>query len=164
MENYYQDLGVLVLGSRLRRMSERMLAEIAAVYKNTGIDFEAGWFHILFLLNQRGEMSITEIADTLQMAHPSVIQVTKAMEKKELISAHPGKEDKRKRMLLLSTKGRALLIDVMPVWESIREKTDALLQEGPHSAFLLEALNELEENLNKRSLAQRMPNATEPKA
>ncbi len=39
--NFYQNLGYLVLGSRLRRLSEAFLSEINRVYQNEGIDFDA---------------------------------------------------------------------------------------------------------------------------
>ncbi len=156
MANYYEELGVLVLGSRLRRMSERMLSEIAGIYKSKGIDFEPGWFHVLYLLNENTEMSITEISERLSMSHPSVIQVTRVMEKNEVVVAFPGKKDKRKRTLKLTTKGEKLLKQIIPVWEEIQQATTDLLNDGEHSNVLLEAISELETNLNKRGLVERI--------
>lgn len=156
MANYYEELGVLVLGSRLRRMSERMLAEIAGIYKSKGIDFEPGWFHILYLLNENGEMSIMEISETLKMSHPSVIQVSRVLEKKEVVAAFPGKQDKRKRTLKLTTKGKKLLEQIIPIWDEIQTVITGVLNEGEHSKVLLEAISELEVNLNKRGLVARI--------
>ncbi len=155
MINYYQQLGELVLASRLRKVSERILQEIAEVYKSKGIEFEPGWFHILYLLHLNKELSITQIAEILQMAHPSVIQVSKVMLSKELIAAYPGKEDKRKRMLALSTKGEKLVDKLLPVWEKIQQSIQQVLHEGEFSSKLFEAFDEIESNLNMKSLAER---------
>lgn len=155
-ENYYKDLGELVLGSRLRKISEKLLLEISGIYKSKGIDFEPGWFHILHLLLEKEELSITEIADILQVSHPSVIQVAKVLEKRELIHTFPGKEDRRKRMIRLTKEGRQLTDQVEPLWKKIKEAVAELLSKGKHSRFLLEALTELEENLDEHPLMQKV--------
>ncbi len=153
--DYYKELGELVLASRLRKVSERLLTEISEVYKTKAIDFEPGWFHILYLLHQKHEMSIMQIAEVLQMAHPSVIQVSKVMQKNEVIKAYPGKDDKRKRMLALTTKGEDLIEKLIPEWEQIQKAVQQVLNEGEYSKVLFKALDELEENLNSKSLAKR---------
>ncbi len=156
MTDYYSLLGPLVLGSRFRKISERMLAEIGEVYKSLEIEFEPGWFHVLYLLNEQEEMSITQISETLGVAHPSVIQVAKVMEKNEIVEAFPGREDKRKRMLKLSAKGQNLVDQILPVWDKIKTSIWEVLDEGEHSKFMFEAMNELESNLDKMSLAERV--------
>jgi DNA-binding MarR family transcriptional regulator len=156
MTDYYEEHGVLVLGSRLRRMSERMLAEIAGIYKSKGIEFEPGWFHVLYLLNENKEMSIMEISEKLSMSHPSVIQVSRVMEKNNVVKAFPGKKDKRKRTLKLTTKGKKLLEEIIPIWSEIRTAITDLLNEGEHSKVLLQAITELEVNLNKQALLERI--------
>ncbi|NJK95340.1 MAG: hypothetical protein HC905_10870 [Bacteroidales bacterium] len=50
--NYYEKLGELVIASRLRRLSERFVLDIGNIYKSRNIDFEPGWFHIMFLLSE----------------------------------------------------------------------------------------------------------------
>lgn len=155
MTNYYEQLGELVLGSYLRKISERMLLEIAAIYKAENIDFEPGWFHTLFLLSQREKMSITELANTLQVSHPSIIQVIKALESKQIVETDIDPEDRRKRLIRLSNKGISLVRKVKPIWENIRLKTKELLNEGKHSKHLIPALKELEDRLNKTSLLER---------
>lgn len=155
-ENYYKDLGELVLGSRLRKISEKLLLEISAIYKTNGIDFEPGWFHILHLLSEKKELSITGIADILQVSHPSVIQVVKVLEKRNLIHTFPGKEDRRKRMLRLTKDGRQLIEQVEPLWKKIKVAVAELLSKGKHSRLLLQALTEIEENLDEQPLLHKV--------
>ncbi len=152
--NYYDRLGVLVLSSRLRKISERLLLEIAAVYKAQNIDFEPGWFHILHLLSEHEEMSITEISDMLQVSHPSVIQVAKVMEKRELLHTFPGKEDKRKRIIRLTSKGSQLLKKAQPIWEKLEKAMNETLNQGKHSKNLLKAISEFETNFKKKPLKE----------
>lgn len=155
-ENYYERLGELVLGSRLRKISERLLLEISGVYKAQNIDFEPGWFHTLFLLSENGEMSITELSDTLQVSHPSVIQVVKVMENRHIIQTFTGKEDRRKRVLKLTKDGQLLLEQIRPMWKKIQSTLSEMLLQGEHSQHLLLALKELEDNLKGESIIERM--------
>ncbi len=156
MGDYYSELGSLVISSRIRKFADRMLAEIGEVYKTLDVDFEPGWFHVLYLLNQNQEMAITQISETLQVAHPSVIQVVKVMEKRGLVEAFQSKLDKRKRMLKLTEKGQQLVGNVAPVWLKIQHTLDQLLEEGEFGGMLFKAMKEVEENLDHDSLVQRM--------
>ena len=66
MASIYQDLGFLILGSRLRRMSEYFLSEVNKVYQVVGVPFEASWFPLFFILAREKEVSIRQAADELQ--------------------------------------------------------------------------------------------------
>jgi len=56
--NLYQRLGFLVLGSRLRRISDSFLSEITRAYQNEGIEFDASWFPVFYLLAENDSLSI----------------------------------------------------------------------------------------------------------
>lgn len=153
---YYALLGELVLGSRFRKISERILLEIGSIYKSLNIEFEPGWFHILYLLDENETLSVTEISDTLQVSHPSVIQVVKVLENRALVSTTTDKTDKRKRLVKLTAGGTELLSKIKPLWNDIRAVVAALLEEGTDSAKLLSGITQLEENLDRKSLVERM--------
>ena len=56
--SFYHDLGFLIFGSRLRRMSEYYISEINKVYKENGIDFDASWFPVFYLLSRKEEVNL----------------------------------------------------------------------------------------------------------
>lgn len=155
-ENYYEKLGQLVLGSRLRKLSEKLIIEIGNIYKSRNIEFEPGWFHIMYLLAENKKMAITEISDTLQVSHPSVIQVLGVLEKKDIIKVSINSTDKRKRMIELSDNGSELLVRIQPVWNEINEMMTAFLNEGEYSRSILNAISEIENNLGTKPLIERM--------
>src|SRR5690606_41644183 len=62
-------------GSRLRRVSEYFIAEVNKVYEYHGIEFEAGWFPLFFLLSTREELSIKAISATLSVSHSASSQL-----------------------------------------------------------------------------------------
>lgn len=155
-ENYYQKLGALVLGSRLRKLSERLLNEVGNIYRNRNIDFEPGWFHIMYLLNENERLSVTQISDILQVSHPSVIQSIGVLESKGIIDISKDKKDKRKRMIELSESGKSLLIEILPMWNRIDEMMNAFLAEGEFSRNILKAADEIELQLDQKNLSERL--------
>ena len=155
-DNYYEKLGQLILGSRLRKLSERLMLEMANIYKSRGIEFEPGWFHIMYLLSENEKMSITQISDVLQVSHPSVIQVIGVLEKRDIVKISIDSNDKRKRMVELSVIGSCLLERIKPVWNEIDQMMIAFLSEGEFSPHLLKAIAEIENNLEAKPLSERM--------
>ncbi|MDP3643023.1 MAG: MarR family winged helix-turn-helix transcriptional regulator [Bacteroidota bacterium] len=155
-DNYYEKLGQLILGSRLRKLSERLMLEMGNIYRSRNIDFEPGWFHIMFLLSENEKMSITQISEMLQVSHPSVIQVVGVLEKKDIVKISVDPLDKRKRMIELSDYGIRLLELIKPVWNEIDQMMITFLSEGDHSANILKAITEIENNLDEKPLTERM--------
>lgn len=155
-DNYYEKLGQLILGSRLRKLSERLMLEMGNIYKSKNIEFEPGWFHIMYLLSENEKMSITQISEMLQVSHPSVIQVVGVLEKRDIVKISVDFNDKRKRMVELSENGKSLLERIKPVWNEIDQMMIAFLSEGEYSRNILNAITEIEKNLDAKPLSERM--------
>jgi len=156
IDNYYEKLGQLILGSRLRKLSERLMLEMGNIYKSRNIEFEPGWFHIMYLLSENEKMSITQISEMLQVSHPSVIQVVGVLEKRDIVKISIDSNDKRKRMIELSEIGSSLLERIKPVWNEIDQMMIAFLSEGEYSRNILNAITEIEKNLDAKPLSERM--------
>lgn len=154
--NFYRRTGELIFGTRLKRISDRFLMEVARVYKSLDINFEISWFPLFYLLRERGELSVTEIANELEITHSAVSQLVTVLEKKELIEFLYDENDRRKRLIYFTQQGLTLLNTIIPVWESIKRAMQALLAERENSAYLLLALDELEESMERKSLSERV--------
>ena len=48
--NFYQDLGFLVFGSRLKRLGDTFINDINRIYKDHKIPFDASWFPVFYIL------------------------------------------------------------------------------------------------------------------
>ncbi len=131
-----KDLGALAFGSRLKRLSDKIMRQASGVYQSYGLDFEPKWFPLFYLLSQHSEMGIMEIADNLGITHPAVIQLAKELEKKRWISSGKSKSDARKRILTLTQKGKKLLPQLQDIWSKIRQVNEALIQNQPHNLLL----------------------------
>ncbi|MBW1996910.1 MAG: MarR family transcriptional regulator/GNAT family N-acetyltransferase [Deltaproteobacteria bacterium] len=159
--SFYRNHRDLVFGSWLRRIADKFLSDISRVYKSLDIPFETGWFPIFYLLNERGILSVTEIANELEITHSAVSQMVAALEAKKLVSFVDDKSDKRRRLIRFSKQGQALMERLKPIWKTIRQQMDLLLAERDNSAYLTIALQEMEESMEKRSVYDRVMTALE---
>jgi DNA-binding MarR family transcriptional regulator len=145
MIDIISDLGVLAIGSRLKRLSERMLKSVSEIYEQSGIDFESKWFPMFYLLSQEGEKGIMEIAEILHISHPAVIQIAKEMEKTGWIVSVKSEEDARKRLLKLTDKSMEYLPKLQEVWIAVKVNNGRIIHSSTHNIIL--AIEEMENYL-----------------
>jgi len=151
--NLYQSLGHLVLGSRLRRLSEAFLAEINRAYQTAGIDFDASWFPVFYLLSKNDALSIKELSEHIEVSHPAASQLITNLKKRGLVSTDTCTDDGRRQLVTLTVSGRDLLTQIIPVWNAISEAMTELV-EGDESAMqLLPAISSLENVFRQTKLA-----------
>ncbi len=154
--DFYRRVGELIFGSRLKRLSEKFLMDVTKIYRSLGIPFETSWFPIFFLLNERDKLSVTEIANELEITHSAVSQMVTLLEKKDVIQFLDDANDKRKRLIAFTRQGRVLMETISPVWDSIQRCIRDLFTQRENSAYILTALHELEDSFEKESLYARV--------
>jgi DNA-binding MarR family transcriptional regulator len=142
--SFYQKTGVLVFGSRLRRLSESFLADVNKVYSHHGIRFDAAWFPIFYMLSEKGSLSIRAISIELEVSHSAASQLISKLQDKGLIRSGIDKKDGRKKVVSFTAKGQKLLIQVKPIWEAVHKAMDEMLQEIPHGNILMQTICETE--------------------
>ncbi|MBS1660037.1 MAG: winged helix-turn-helix transcriptional regulator [Bacteroidetes bacterium] len=150
--NLIDELGELALSTRLMRLSEWTRKDVTRIYKESGIDFESKWFPVLYVLSRRSPMAVGELAEELGYAHPSVIELVQSMQKKQLVTAKPSKEDGRKRLLELTPKARKLIVKMQPLWDRMRIVAAQIYNNG---SSLLKAIEDVESALAQKSYFDR---------
>lgn len=149
--NYDQSAGLLILGSRLRRLSELFLATVNTVYREQGIVFETGWFPVFFLLNTQPTVTITAISETMRCSQPTASQLVRNLKEKGLITAVIDPYDARSQQITLTPDGQVLLHKVLPVWEAMQKALDSHFDPN-----LLEQIAGLEQLLEPKTLADKI--------
>ncbi len=150
--NFYQELGPLVFGTRLKKLSDYFLSEINKVYSDQNIPFEASWFGVFFLLDKYQRLSIYEIAVTLEVSHSAISQLVKSLEDKNLIILTPSVDDGRKKDIALGNEGKILLEKIKPVWQALDKTMVTLLQENN----VLKNLIKIENGFSELALNERI--------
>ncbi|HXL55884.1 MAG TPA: MarR family transcriptional regulator, partial [Chitinophagaceae bacterium] len=108
-DNIISTLGALAIGARMRRLTDVFSRDVAIIYKEHHLDFEAKYFVLFYLVARRNGVGIMEIADELSLTHPAIIHLAKELEGKGYIESVKCSDDSRKRLLRLSKKGKASL-------------------------------------------------------
>ena len=154
--NLYQSLGYLILGSRLRRLSEGFLAEINRAYQTEGIEFDASWFPVFYLLSKNESLSIRELSDQMEVSHPAASQLITNLKNKDLVASATCADDGRRQLVQLTPKGHQLLKKILPVWDAIQLSMADLVADEPECEQLLSSISALENSLKAIPLSDRV--------
>jgi DNA-binding MarR family transcriptional regulator len=150
----YQEAGLLILGTRLKRISDRFLNEVSRIYKKQDIRFETAWFPVLFLLDKRISMSLTEISNELEVSHSAISQMINQLQEKRVVEIQPDDSDARIKRIVLTVKGRKLVEQVHPVWHALGKNLHRILPRNMDETEFLNILSFIEKQLNNHLLAE----------
>ncbi|HTE01562.1 MAG TPA: MarR family transcriptional regulator [Mucilaginibacter sp.] len=154
--NFYESLGYLVFGSRLRRLSEAFLSEVNKTYQAAGIEFDASWFPVFYLLSQNDSLSIKELSEATGVSHPAASQLVTNLKGKKLLKTTTCSDDGRRQLVQLTKAGHALLAQILPVWEALRQTMDELVAAEPECRHLLPAITAIENTFRSVSLSDKI--------
>ena len=150
-QDFLRELGLLSFVTRLKRVSDAMLHDGRKLYKELGMDIEPNWYVIFKLLEKNGEMTVTEIADTIGFAHPSVITIVNKMIKSGYLESGQCSVDSRRRLLSLTDKSRENMPEFEKVWEAGITGVKRMLADTDALNFL----DSLEEKIEDRGFMER---------
>jgi DNA-binding MarR family transcriptional regulator len=150
--NVIDQSGILAISTRLQRLSEQIRRDGLLIYKAHGIDFEPKWFPIIYTLHIKPVLSVVEIAAEIGYTHPSTISLLKELEKRKLIQSRRDRADERKRLIRLTTKGKALVRQMQPVWNVM---TADLTELTDTKNNLMKAILEVEAQIERKSFFER---------
>lgn len=149
--DFIRELGYLGFTTRLKRISDAMMHEGRRMYSELDIDIEPNWFVIFKLLKARGPLCVTDIADSIQMAHPSVITIINKMMNAGYLISEKDPEDSRKRVLDLSNRA----VQMLPTFEKIWEAGDVAMAQALDGMDALSFLVQLEDLFTNKGFKQR---------
>jgi len=152
MDNVIDQSGILAISTRLQRLADALRKEGQLIYQSFGIAFEPKWFAVVYTLHLKTSMSVVEIANEIGYAHPSTISLLKELEKQQIIKSKKDKTDERKRLIVLTPKGKALVSAMQPVWDNMQK---ALSQIADNKNNLMDAIIEAEEKLKVSGFLER---------
>ena len=154
MEDVVKTLGLLTLGSRFKRIGERLQADTQEIMEQFGVPLMASQFPYLAALDRLGPVGIGELSQALGVAQPGVTRSVGQLEAMGWVEAASPSGDQRRKIVMLSDEGRKLVANAKAkVWPAIEAAVADLC--GKDGAKLLLLLDAIEEGLAARRLAQR---------
>lgn len=150
-KDFVKELGLLSVVTRLKRLSDAMIHDGRKLYKQLGMDIEPNWFVIFKLLSQKGEMTITEIAEQIGFAHPSVISIANKMIKEGYLEEKKCGIDSRRRLLKLTPKS----FEKIPAFELVWDAGVSGIKKMLTDLDILFFLDEMENRIGQKGFRER---------
>ena len=156
-QDFLNELAELALGSRLKRMSERMLSNASDVYQEFDMNINPKWFTLMALLDAKDSnkqiLTIVDASNLLGLSQPALSQFCKELQNVKLIKIVKDQSDSRKRILSLTVKGRERLEQMKPIWNAVQQAAVDLCTE--HNNDFYRSLLLLEKSFSSESLLSR---------
>lgn len=152
--DFISQLKELAIGSRLKRLSDRLFQDAVLIYKSLNIDFESRWFSIFrLLMTVKSPLSILDIAKALRITHPAVNQIAGEMIERGIVYEVDDPTDRRKRLIGLTEKGLTMVPQLEKVWQQMHDCIASALEEVDPQ--FLNSVGKLEQSLDRASWYQR---------
>lgn len=97
-----------------------------------------GQFSLLISLNRPEPPRLGDLAEFLAMDRTTLTANLKPLQRRRLVEVAPDPKDRRSRRLVLTEKGRDLLVRAVPIWRATHDEVDARLDAdaaGLHAAL-----------------------------
>jgi DNA-binding MarR family transcriptional regulator/N-acetylglutamate synthase-like GNAT family acetyltransferase len=151
--------GVGFLGSRLKRLAERMQADAAEVARSLDLPIQPAQVSLMMAIRLHGPITVGELAERLQLAQPTVTRALGTLE--DFVEARRSPDDQRSKRLVLTEKGEALVVRIQTQLLPRIEPAVASLVEGLSGDFM-QGLAQVEVRLAEASLLSRIEAAGPP--
>ena len=130
MNDIVQDMGPVFLGSRLKRLAERMQAEAAIAITEAGLPCQPGHMVLLAAL-AGGAKSVNQLVAAVGTSQPGVTRTLGQLGRLGLVSAVSG-TDQRQRLVSLTAEGEAAYSRARAtVWPRLGSAVESLLADVP---------------------------------
>ena len=152
--DFVKERGYLTLGSRLKRLGERLQGEVQELARVEGVDLPAGLFPTIGALDVEGGLTIGELAQALGITQPGATRNVEKLTRLGLVRSVRRAADRRIKAVTLTDRGKALVLATRhDLWrrveQGVAEICDGLA--GP----VLEVLTGIEQALDDQPLRVR---------
>ncbi|PYF77223.1 bifunctional helix-turn-helix transcriptional regulator/GNAT family N-acetyltransferase [Pedobacter nutrimenti] len=152
--NFFDTVGKMAIGSRLRLLTEKITEDAAQIYGLYDIDMNPKWFPVFYVLSKGETKTVTAIAKEIGHSHASVSKIIGEMVKKGYVKENKDKTDGRKNMVSLSSKGKEINAKIEGQYADINDAVEELSASTRND--LWKAIQEWEFLLEQKSLLRRV--------
>jgi DNA-binding MarR family transcriptional regulator/N-acetylglutamate synthase-like GNAT family acetyltransferase len=147
--------GYLFLGSRLKRLAERLQGDAGKIIKQAGLPIQPAQFPLLAALARHGTLTVSGAVEALGVSQPAVTRTATSLVELGFVQSKKGGADGRSTTLSLTAAGKRLVAKgERVIWPSVDRAVAELCQ--PLEGTLLEQIAALERELDRSSLEERV--------
>ncbi len=150
-----RDLGLLTLGSRLKRIGENLQVNTQRIMQEHGVTIQVTHYPYLAALDRDGALTIGEIAEAVGISQPGATRAIGQLAEAGLVDISVSDDDQRRRQVSLTAQGQEVMIFAREkVWPDVEAAVTDLCD--GFGADLLLHLAAIEDGLAQRPLTQRI--------
>ena len=156
-----KERGQLFLGSRLKRLAERMQSDVILVTERAGLPIQPSQYPLLATLDRYGPKTVGELTQAMELSQPTVTRAVSRLVEMGLIEVSRVRRDQRHKTISLTEAGQAAMAaSKRLVWPQV----EAAVAEITHglSGSLLDQIMAIEDRLTERPLHQRALSSVQP--
>jgi DNA-binding MarR family transcriptional regulator len=148
------EMGYLCLGSRLKRMAERLQADAALILKNAGFVVQPSQFNVLAVLDRHGPLSVSQIVSALGLSQPAITRSLAGLSNLGLVETRSQATDGRLKLMGLTRQGAKTFDSArVAIWPGLEKAVREMCV--PLSGTLLDQLGQLESTMDAKPLIER---------
>ena len=155
VEDVVRSFGFLTLGTRMKRIGERLQADTQRIMDSFGVPIQASQYPFLAAADRLGPLTIGEMAAAVGITQPGVTRAVGQLVELGLLSTESAPDDQRRRIVSLTQEGRRLVAQAKrEVWPRINAAAADLC--GGLEGTLLDQLAAIEDGLSALPLDRRV--------
>ncbi|HEV2901236.1 MAG TPA: MarR family transcriptional regulator [Pseudaminobacter sp.] len=159
VEDVVRSFGFLTLGTRMKRIGEKLQADTQRIMDELGAPLQASQYPFLAAIDRLGPLTVGELADAIGITQPGATRTVAQLVELGMLESEQAPDDQRRRIVSLSKEGRRLVANAKrDVWPRIREAVADLC--GDLDGPLLDQLAAMEDGLAARPLQRRVVKVT----
>jgi DNA-binding MarR family transcriptional regulator len=154
VEDIVRSFGFLTLGTRMKRIGEKLQADTQRIMDELGAPLQASQYPFLAAIDRLGPLTVGELAEAVGITQPGATRTVAQLVELGMLESEQAPDDQRRRIVSLSKEGRRLVAAAKrDVWPRIREAVADLCDklDGP----LLDQLAAIEDGLAAAPLDRR---------
>ncbi|TXH82717.1 MAG: MarR family transcriptional regulator [Rhizobium sp.] len=154
VEDVVRSLGFLCLGSRFRRIGERLQSDTQQIIEALGVSLQASHYPFLAAIDRAGPLTIGDLAQAVGITQPGATRTISQLLELGYVDMQASAEDQRRRLISLTPKGQEFIEhSKQSVWPCIEAAVRELC--GDLSGPILEQLAAIEAGLADAPLWRR---------
>jgi len=109
IEDVVRALGYLTLGSRMKRIGERLQGQAQVMLEAADVSVSAAHFPVLAALERLGPLSVGELTQAVGVSQPGVTRMLNKLAAEGWVKSRQPTGDRRLRSIVLTRSGRQLV-------------------------------------------------------
>lgn len=155
------EAGHVFLGSRLKRLAERLQADAGRIVRSEGFDFLPSQFTLLAAIDRYGPLTVGQAVEVMGLSQPAITRSMAGLAGQGLIETEQSTADRRQKVIQLTKRGADTFARAQAaIWPRMGAAVQSLCAGA--SGSLIEQIADLERELSRVPLDRRFAEVAMP--